>query len=42
MIAGGNVRIKFKDYTAVGPKAQVFIDNTTQNQIRLYLPDAQK
>jgi len=30
MIAGGNVRIKFKDYTAVGPKAQVFIDNTTQ------------
>ncbi len=30
IIAGGNVRIKFKDYTATGPKAQVFIDKTTQ------------
>lgn len=30
IIAGGNVCIKFKDYTAVGPKAQVFIDKATQ------------
>lgn len=30
MIAGGNVCIKFKDYTAIGPKAQVFIDPKTQ------------
>lgn len=30
MIAGGNVKIKYKDYTAVGPKAQVFIDSKTQ------------
>ena len=30
IIAGGNVKIKYKDYTAVGPKAQVFIDSATQ------------
>ena len=30
IIAGGNVKIDYKDYTAVGPKAQVFIDKTTQ------------
>lgn len=30
IIAGGNVRIKFKDYFATGPKAQVFIDKATQ------------
>lgn len=30
MIAGGNVRIKYKDYFAQGPKAQVFIDSATQ------------
>lgn len=29
MIAGGNVKIKYKDYTANGPKAQVFIDPKT-------------
>ncbi len=29
MIAGGNVNIKYKDYLASGPKAQVFIDNAT-------------
>ncbi len=30
IIAGGNVKIKYKDYLATGPKAQVFIDKTTQ------------
>ncbi len=30
IIAGGNVKIDYKDYKAVGPKAQVFIDKTTQ------------
>ena len=30
IIAGGNVNIKYKDYTAAGPKAQVFIDPATQ------------
>lgn len=30
IIAGGNVKIKYKDYFATGPKAQVFIDKTTQ------------
>lgn len=29
MIAGGNVRIKYKDYFAQGPKAQLFVDKKT-------------
>lgn len=35
MIAGGNVRVKYKDYFAQGPKAQVFVDPKTQkpNQV---------
>jgi len=30
IIAGGDVRIKYKDYFARGPKAQVFINSATQ------------
>ncbi len=30
IIAGGNVRVNFKDYFAQGPKAQLFIDPKTQ------------
>ena len=30
IIAGGNVRVNFKDYFAQGPKAQLFIDQKTQ------------
>ena len=30
IIAGGNVRVNFKDYFAQGPKAQMFVDPKTQ------------
>ena len=35
IIAGGNVNIKYKDYTAQGPKAQVFINPATQKPDRV-------
>ncbi len=30
VIAGGNVNVKYKDYVAQGPKAQLFVDTKTQ------------